>query len=70
MLSSRLERTVFDAKRPGGPPKFTVKQQQWVIALACTKPPDGYARWTLKLLCRESGSRKSKESKRSVPANR
>ena len=51
------ERAVFDAKRPGGPPKFTAKQQQQVIALACTQPPDGYARWTLKLLCREAVER-------------
>jgi len=51
------ERAVLDAKRPGGPAKFTAKQQQQVIALACTTPPDGYARWTLNLLCREAVAR-------------
>lgn len=46
-----LERAVYDAPRSGKPPEFTVKQRQQVIALACSDPPEGCARWTLKLLC-------------------
>jgi len=46
-----LERAVSDAPRSGKPPEFTVKQRQQVIALACTDPPEGCARWTLELLC-------------------
>jgi len=52
-----LERAVFDAPRSGKPPVFTVKQQQQVIALACTDPPAGHARWTLELLCQEAAAR-------------
>ena len=46
-----LQRAVYDAPRSGKPPEFTVKQRQQVIALACTDPPEGCARWTLELLC-------------------
>jgi len=46
-----LQRAVSDAPRSGKPPAFTVKQRQQVIALACTDPPEGCARWTLVLLC-------------------
>ena len=46
-----LERALHDAPRSGTPPKFTARQQQQVVALACTDPPEGRARWTLELLC-------------------
>lgn len=51
------ERAVFDAPRSGKPPVFTVKQQQQVIALACTDPPAGHVRWTLELLRQEAVAR-------------
>jgi transposase len=51
------ERAVFDAPRSGKPPVFTVKQQQQVIALACTDPPAGHGRWTLELLRQEAKAR-------------
>lgn len=46
-----LERALHDAPRSGTPPKFTTRQQQQVVALACTDPPEGRTRWTLELLC-------------------
>jgi transposase len=46
-----LERALYDAPRSGTPPKFTARQQQQVVALACTDPPEGRTRWTLELLC-------------------
>jgi len=36
--------------RPGKPKTFKGKVQATVIALACTEPPEGRARWTLRLL--------------------
>lgn len=45
-----LERALYDAQRSGAPPRFTPRQQQQVIALACSEPPEGRARWTLELL--------------------
>lgn len=46
-----LQRAVYDAPRSGRPPGFTQRQQQQVIALACSEPPAGRVRWTLELLC-------------------
>jgi transposase len=46
-----IERAVYDAARSGRPPEFTERQQQQVIALACSEPPEGRVRWTLELLC-------------------
>jgi transposase len=45
----------FDASlsehpRPGGSPKLDGKQEAFLIALACTDPPQGQKRWTLQLL--------------------
>jgi transposase len=47
-----LERAIHDAPRSGRPSDFSTRQRQRVVALACTAPPEGRARWTLELLCR------------------
>lgn len=36
--------------RPGQPPKLTGKIQAHLTALACSAPPEGHARWTLRML--------------------
>jgi transposase len=36
--------------RRGQAPKLTGKQEAHLIAIACSTPPDGRARWTLQLL--------------------
>lgn len=35
---------------PPVPPKVTGEVEAQIIALACSKPPKGYARWTVRLL--------------------
>jgi len=35
---------------PPVPPKITGEAEAGIIALACSKAPEGYARWTLRLL--------------------
>jgi transposase len=52
-----LERALHEAPRSGTPPKFTARQQQQVVALACTDPPEGRTRWTLELLCEHAANR-------------
>lgn len=39
-----------DQPRPGRPIKITGDQRAKVTALACSEPPEGYARWNLRLL--------------------
>jgi len=45
-----LERAIREAARSGQPPKFNGKTQAQITALACSKPPEGHARWSLRLL--------------------
>ena len=45
-----LEAALRERPRPGARPKLGPKQQALVVALACTKPPEGRERWTLQLL--------------------
>jgi len=36
--------------RPGARPKLGPKERAFVVALACTTPPEGRKRWTMQLL--------------------
>jgi len=45
-----LKNALYDLPRPGQKRKLTGKQEAEVIAIACTKAPKGYTRWTLDLL--------------------
>ena len=48
-----LERALSEAPRPGAKRKFDVADEALLIAVACSKPPAGRARWTLQLLADE-----------------
>lgn len=47
-----LEATIARKKRetPPVPPKVTGEVEAHIIALACGEPPEGYSKWTLRLL--------------------
>jgi transposase len=53
-----LERALYDGPRPGNPLLLDAQQRQRIIALACSKPPEGRARWTVRLLVEEVVKRK------------
>ena len=46
---------VSEKPRTGRPKKVHTKEEKELIALACTKAPDGRARWTIRLLAKETG---------------
>lgn len=48
-----LERALNEAPRPGAERKFDATDESLLIAVTCSKPPDGRARWTLQLLADE-----------------
>jgi transposase len=48
-----LERALNEAPRPGAPRKLGAGDESLLIAVACSKPPDGCAKWTLDLLADE-----------------
>jgi putative transposase len=45
-----LEAALHDRPRSGAPPKVTQRLEAHLTALACSEPPEGRARWTLRLL--------------------
>ena len=45
-----LEAALAERPRPGGEKKLSPKQEAHLIALACTEPPAGKARWALRML--------------------
>lgn len=52
-LKNGLEAALKDAPRSGQPAKYKEKGEAEVIALACTKAPEGRARWALRLMVKE-----------------
>jgi|SRR5579871_266683 len=49
-LSEGIEAALYDKPRPGRKPKITGDIEAELTVLACSDPPDGYTRWTLRLL--------------------
>jgi transposase len=45
-----LEAALRDRPRPGAQPKLDGKQAAFLIALACSAPPEGRTCWTMQLL--------------------
>lgn len=48
-----LERALNEAPRPGAERKLSASDEALLVAVACSKPPEGRARWTLQLLANE-----------------
>ena len=53
-----LSRALYDRPRPGAQPRLAPAQQQRIIALVCGPPPEGRARWTIRLIAAEAVKRK------------
>ena len=49
-----LEVALSELPRPGAAPKLSSRQQQRVVAMVCSDPPEGYARWSIRLLTQEA----------------
>jgi len=45
-----VEAALRERPRPGARPKLGPKERAFVVALACTRPPEGRKRWTMQLL--------------------
>lgn len=45
-----VEHALSEATRPGGERKLSASHEATLVALACSKPPEGRAKWTLQLL--------------------
>ena len=56
-VQSGLKASLQESPRPGAPRQLTTEQETRLIALACSKPPEGHARWTVRLLAEEAVKR-------------
>jgi transposase len=53
-----LERALYEKPRPGAAELLDDSQKQRVIAMVCSDPPEGRARWTVRLVAEEAVKRK------------
>jgi transposase len=53
-----LDAALYDKKRPGGDEILDESQKQRVIAMVCSDPPEGCARWTVRLIAQEAVKRR------------
>ena len=53
-----LESALFEKQRPGAAPVLDDSQKQRIIAMVCSDPPEGRARWTVRLVAEEAVKRR------------
>ena len=52
-----LDAALYDKRRPGAAQILDDSQKQRVIAMVCSSPPEGRARWTVRLVAQEAEKR-------------
>lgn len=53
-----LEAALFERERVGAERALEERQANEVIAMVCSNPPEGYARWSVRLIAEEARKRK------------
>jgi len=53
-----MERAVFEKARPGAAEVLGSSDKQRIIAMVCSAPPEGAARWTVRLVAEQAVQRK------------
>jgi transposase len=53
-----LEQALYDKQRPGAATVLEDSQRQRIIAMVCSNPPEGRARWTVRLVAEEAVKRR------------
>jgi transposase len=53
-----LERALYEKQRPGAAELLDDAQKQRLIAMVCSSPPEGRARWTVRLVAEQAVKRK------------
>lgn len=57
-VEQSLEVALYDRPWPGAPVRIRAAQKQRIIAMVCADPPEGQARWTVRLIAQEAVKRK------------
>jgi transposase len=53
-----LERALYEKQRPGAEALLEGSEKQRIIAMVCSDPPAGFARWTVRLVAEEAVKRR------------
>jgi len=53
-----MEAALYEKQRPGAATVLDASQKQRIIAMVCSDPPEGRARWTVRLVAQEAVKRK------------
>ena len=53
-----LDGALYEKQRPGAAEVLDASQKQRIIAMVCSDPPQGQARWTVRLVAEEAVKRK------------
>ena len=61
-FESGVEEAIKDEPRPGQPIKYNETDNAEIIAMACSKAPEGRTRWTIRLLEKTLKEQKGMES--------
>jgi transposase len=57
-LEGGFERAVYEKERPGAASLLEDSQKQRIIAMVCAAPPEGHARWTVRLVAEQAVKRR------------
>jgi hypothetical protein len=57
-IEGGLDRAVYEKERPGAVSVLEDSQKQRIIAMVCATPPEGYARWTVRLVAEQAVKRR------------
>jgi putative transposase len=57
-LEGGLERALYERPRQGAQPILNASERQKIIAMVCSDPPEGQARWTVRLIAAQAIKRK------------
>jgi putative transposase len=53
-LEGGFDRAVYEKERPGAAALLDDSQKQRIIAMVCAGPPEGHARWTVRLVAEQA----------------
>jgi transposase len=57
-VAGGFERAVYEKERPGAAALLDDSQKQRIIAMVCAGPPEGHARWTVRLVAEQAVKRR------------
>ena len=65
-IAGGMDSAIHDRPRSGQPKKYDTTTEAIIVAMACSSPPKGRKRWTVRLIAEEMGRRGSDINRESV----